>query len=358
MKPTNNIRVNKLKALIPPQLLTDEQPITQPIQSLVEKTRNDIANVLNGQDDRLVVVIGPCSIHDPKSAIEYAQRLQKAAEAYKNELCIIMRVYFEKPRTTVGWKGLINDPGLDGEFAVNDGLRLARQLLIEINSLGLPTGTEFLDTTIPQYIADLTSWAAIGARTTESQIHRELASGLSMPVGFKNGTSGDIKIAVDAIMAAKSPHHFLGVTEQGVAAIISTSGNSDCHVILRGSNDGPNYDAETVDYACRLLNEQKLTPRLMVDCSHGNSRKEYKQQLNVLTNLCERISVGDESLFGVMIESHLVEGKQNLNDKSPLVYGQSITDACIGWEDSVIALKMLSSAIQHRRVVQREIFNE
>ncbi|MCB1828146.1 MAG: 3-deoxy-7-phosphoheptulonate synthase, partial [Coxiellaceae bacterium] len=286
---------------------------------------------------------------DPQAAIDYAKKLKTAIEEYKNTLCIVMRVYFEKPRTTVGWKGLINDPRLDNSFDINQGLRTARELLLEINNLGVPTGSEFLDTIIPQYISDLTSWAAIGARTTESQIHRELASGLSMPVGFKNGTMGSIDIAVDAICAAKEPHHFLGVSKQGIAAIVSTEGNSDCHIILRGSKTGTNYDAASIAETAKLIEARKLPARIMVDCSHGNSSKNYTKQKDVLNSLCGQKQQGNQSIFGLMIESNLVAGNQALIPNEPLIYGKSITDACVDWEETQAFLKKLNDTVLSTR---------
>lgn len=348
-KKTSNLRIKNINPLISPALLSSEYPDSKKTRETVDRARIDICNILDSKDDRLVVVIGPCSIHDTKAALEYAERLKEAADKYQNELCIIMRVYFEKPRTTVGWKGIINDPYLNGTFSINNGLRLARELLININEMGLPTGTEFLDTTIPQFISDLISWAAIGARTTESQIHRELASGLSMPVGFKNGTGGSIKIAVDATLAAKHPHHFLGVNNDGLAGIVTTSGNQHCHIILRGSSQGPNYDKTTIDDATAQIKKADLIPRLMVDCSHGNSRKDHSKQISVLQDVCQQITDGSDDVFGVMIESHLVEGNQKLTDIENLTYGQSITDACIGWDDSLKALDILQNAVKQRR---------
>lgn len=347
MQATENLRIKSLKPLISPDLLHHELPISEQASQVVTTGRKSAEKIIAGEDDRLLLIIGPCSIHDPKAALEYATKLKKAAEKYQHELAVIMRVYFEKPRTTVGWKGLINDPNLDGTFNINEGLRVARKILLDINKLGLPTGTEFLDTIIPQYISDLVSWAAIGARTTESQIHRELTSGLSMPVGFKNGTTGNIKIAVDAIDAARHSHHFLGVTKDGIAAIVNTSGNAFCHVILRGSSDGPNYDAASIQNATEILAKSNLTPQVMVDCSHGNSNKNHEQQKVVVTDLCEQISKGSREIFGVMIESNLIAGNQKLTNN--LVYGQSITDACINWQDSEIVLEQLANAVKQRR---------
>ncbi|MBL8414976.1 MAG: 3-deoxy-7-phosphoheptulonate synthase, partial [Propionivibrio sp.] len=313
--------------------------------------RQAIHRILHGADDRLLVVIGPCSIHDVDVAIDYAGRLQNEAPRFAKDLLIVMRVYFEKPRTTVGWKGLINDPRLDNSFRINEGVRLARRLLLSINEMGLPCATEFLDTIIPQYTADLIAWGAIGARTTESQVHRELASGLSCPVGFKNGTDGNVRIAIDAIRAAQSPHHFLSVTKAGHSAIVSTSGNEDCHVILRGGKE-PNYDAAHVDAAAREIASAALAARLMIDCSHANSVKDFKRQLAVASDVAAQIAAGEDRIVGVMVESHLVEGRQNLVPDKPLEYGKSITDACIGWEDSVSVLETLAHSVRARRLVK------
>lgn len=349
MKNTRDIRIKELRPLISPGVLQEEVPITQETSQLVSKARKEICNIIKGTDDRLLVVIGPCSIHDTKAALEYANRLQGIAKILKNDLSIVMRVYFEKPRTTIGWKGLINDPYLNGSFNINKGLLYARQLLLDINQLGLPTGSEFLDTIIPQYISDLISWSAIGARTSESQIHRELASGLSMPVGFKNGTTGNIKIAVDGVYAAKNPHHFLGVTKEGIASIVSTRGNPCSHVILRGSNEGPNYDLHSINQATNFLNDKSLHARVMIDCSHGNSNKDHKQQKNVIDTIHQYLSQGNQNVFGVMIESNLVAGKQKLTTKENLTYGQSITDGCIDWNETVEVLNKLSDGVQKRR---------
>jgi 3-deoxy-7-phosphoheptulonate synthase len=327
-----------------------EFPCTTDISRTVYKTRHAVHDILRGDDDRLVVVIGPCSIHNPVAALEYAGRLMAQRKRLEADLEIIMRVYFEKPRTTVGWKGLINDPGLDGSFNINQGLRTARQLLINVNSLGLPAGCEFLDMITPQYIADLVSWGAIGARTTESQVHRELASGLSCPVGFKNGTDGNIKIAIDAIKAASQPHHFLSVTKGGHSAIVSTIGNNDCHLILRGGK-APNYDADNVQAACDLLAKSEVRTRLMVDASHANSHKDYRKQPMVLEDVAQQMEAGDERIFGVMVESNLVGGRQDLVTGQPLAYGQSITDGCIDWETSVGVLDRLAAAVRKRREV-------
>jgi 3-deoxy-7-phosphoheptulonate synthase len=338
--------------LSPPSQVIGEKPSTSMIAETVGAARQAVHRLLHGQDDRLVVVIGPCSIHDPKAALEYAERLAAERRRHAEDLEIIMRVYFEKPRTTVGWKGLINDPGLDGGFRINDGLRLARRVLIDINALGLPAACEFLDVTTPQYIADLVAWGAIGARTTESQIHREMASGLSCPVGFKNGTNGDVKIAVDAVLAASQPHHFLAVTQEGRAAIAATTGNDDAHIVLRGGRV-PNYGAEGVAAAVAELAKAGLPQRLMVDASHANSGKDHENQPGVVADISTRIGRGDRSLMGVMIESHLVAGRQELVPGRPLTYGQSITDACSDWSASVAMLDELASAVRARRAKAR-----
>ncbi|MBN77780.1 MAG: 3-deoxy-7-phosphoheptulonate synthase [Verrucomicrobiaceae bacterium] len=325
-------------------------PILDSSAQLINSTRSDIDNVLNGLSDKLLVVVGPCSIHDQKAAIEYADHVRKWISKYSNDLLIVMRVYFEKPRTTVGWKGLINDPSLDNSFDINNGLKIARSLLSEINEMGVPAGTEFLDAISPQYYADLISWGAIGARTTESQIHRELASGLSMPIGFKNGTGGSIKIAVDGIKAASQPHHFLSVTKQGVSGIVKTRGNKSCHIILRGSSNGPNCDSDSINETSKLLKDNDLPGQLMVDCSHGNSLKDYKRQVSVAENLSEQISNGSTDIASVMIESNLVEGNQKISSNlSDLVYGQSVTDSCVGLEDTEKILSMFADAVQKRR---------
>ena len=349
MQTTNNLRIKNIKALASPALVLDELPITQNAANTIKKARTEASDILHGKNDRLLVIVGPCSIHNPGAAIEYAKLIKQASEDYSDTLHLIMRVYFEKPRTTVGWKGLINDPDLDGSFHINKGLYTARQLLLDINTLGVATGSEFLDTIIPQYISDLTAWSAIGARTTESQIHRELASGLSMPLGFKNSTTGNIQVAVDAAYAATQPHNFLGVSQQGIAAIVSTTGNSDCHIILRGSQTGTNYDAETITEATASLDKVSLSQRVMIDCSHGNSQKDHNKQVTVAESLCEQLIGGSISIFGVMLESNLVAGRQNLGDKSDLTYGQSITDACVDWEQTTGILDKLADAVTQRR---------
>jgi 3-deoxy-7-phosphoheptulonate synthase len=341
----DDVHIAELRPLLPPAILMEELPVSDSIATMISNTREGIANIYNGSDDRLLVVVGPCSIHDTDAAIEYAKRLRAVVDQYKDELLIVMRVYFEKPRTTVGWKGLINDPGLDGSFNINQGLRTARKLLIDVAEIGLPAGCEFLDTISPQFIADLVCWGAIGARTTESQIHRELASGLSMPIGFKNGTDGSTQIAIDAIGAASHPHHFLSVTKQGLSAIVTTSGNKDCHIILRGSNKGPNYDSTAVSEATALLEKNNLAIQLMVDCSHGNSNKDFSRQPIVAADVGAQIANGSTAIAGVMIESHLFEG----NQKKPEAYGVSITDACISWETTETVLEGLAESIKARR---------
>jgi 3-deoxy-7-phosphoheptulonate synthase len=350
---TDDVRIREIKELSPPGHILREFPTTDAAAETTYEARQALHRVLHGADDRLVVVVGPCSIHDYDAAMEYARRLRAEMDRHAADLLILMRVYFEKPRTTVGWKGLINDPRMDGSFKINDGLRLARKLLWEVNELGLPAATEFLDTITPQYTADLISWGAIGARTTESQVHRELASGLSCPVGFKNGTDGNIRIAVDAIKAAASPHHFLSVTKAGHSAIVSTNGNEDCHVILRGGK-APNYDAAAVDAACGELAKAGLASRVMIDFSHANSSKQFKKQLEVARDVGTQLAAGEERIFGVMVESHLKEGRQDLKPGKPLEYGVSVTDACIGWEDTLVALDILADGVRARRVALAE----
>ena len=349
----DDVRIKAIKELAPPAHVLREFPASPKAAATTFEARTAIHRILFGADDRLLVVIGPCSIHDYAAAMEYARRLKVEADRLKDDLLIVMRVYFEKPRTTVGWKGLINDPHLDGSFAINEGLRLARQLLAEINELGLSVATEFLDMITPQYIADLIAWGAIGARTTESQVHRELASGLSCPVGFKNGTDGNVRIAVDAIKAAQAPHHFLSVTKAGHSAIVSTAGNDDCHLILRGGA-GPNYDADSVDAACKELSAAGVQGKLMVDFSHANSRKQHKLQVEVARDVAGQMAAGNDRIMGVMVESHLKEGRQDLKPGVELEYGKSITDACIGWEDSLVVLEVLAEAVRQRRVRRAE----
>ncbi|MEW6100334.1 MAG: 3-deoxy-7-phosphoheptulonate synthase [Pseudomonadota bacterium] len=350
---TDDERIRDVTPLPPPEHLIRFFPIRgTTIETLVGDTRQRIRRIMQHKDDRLLVIIGPCSIHDPAAALEYARRLVPQREKFADTLEIVMRVYFEKPRTTVGWKGLINDPYLDESFRIDEGLRIARQLLIDINRLGMPAGSEFLDVISPQYIGDLISWGAIGARTTESQVHRELASGLSAPIGFKNGTDGNIKIATDAIQAASRPHHFLSVHKNGQVAIVETKGNKDCHVILRGGK-APNYDARSVESACQELEAAKLPGTLMVDCSHANSSKQHERQLVVARDIADQIASGSKRIFGVMIESHLQAGHQKFtpgkDDPAKLEYGKSITDACLGWDDSLQALQALADAVKRRR---------
>ena len=345
---TDDLRITHLKELSTPEAVMREIPRTLTATRIVMAARNAIHAVLNGADDRLLVVVGPCSIHDPHAAVDYATRLAALRERLADRLEIVMRVYFEKPRTTIGWKGLINDPGLDGSFDINRGLHLARSVLSAINNLGLPAGTEFLDVTTPQYIADLVAWAAIGARTTESQIHRELASGLSCPVGFKNGTDGNVRIAADAVKSASHPHHFMAVTKQGHSAIVATSGNADCHVILRGGST-PNYDAASVEAAAVELTRSGVAPRLMIDASHANSGKKAENQPLVVADIARQIGGGERRIIGVMIESNLVAGRQDVSPDTALTYGQSITDGCIDWATTVSALDALADAIAARR---------
>jgi 3-deoxy-7-phosphoheptulonate synthase len=353
MPRTDDLRIREMKELVPPSHLIREFSCSEKAANTAANARTALHRILHGQDDRVMVVIGPCSIHDTKAAMEYAHRLVKERERFGNELEIIMRVYFEKPRTTVGWKGLINDPYMDNSFRINDGLRMARELLLNINELGLPAGTEFLDVISPQYVADLISWGAIGARTTESQVHRELASGLSCPVGFKNGTDGNVKIAVDAIKAASQPHHFLSVTKGGHSAIVSTNGNEDCHIILRGGK-APNYDAASVDAAAKDIASHGLASRLMIDASHANSSKKPENQVPVCADIASQIAAGDTRIVGVMIESHLVAGRQDLVPGKELTYGQSVTDGCIDWDASMKVLEGLAEAVRQRRLQNQE----
>ena len=345
---TDNTRITGLLEVSPPNDVISDFPITPPVSELVFKSRQNISDIIHGRDDRLVVVVGPCSIHDPKAAIEYAKKLKNLESSLSSELKIVMRVYFEKPRTTVGWKGLINDPNLDDSYDVNKGLREARKILLDINEIGLPAATEYLDIITPQYISDLISWGAIGARTTESQVHRELASGLSCPVGFKNSTNGSIQVAIDAIGSASQPHIFLSITKEGKSAIFNSSGNKDCHVILRGGKI-PNFESKFIKETSSILAKSGNSTSLMVDMSHGNSQKQFKKQLLVNKDIADQIASGERSIFGVMIESHLVEGNQSIGPKESLTYGQSITDACVSWEDTEVMLKLLSSAVKSRR---------
>ena len=351
MPRTDDLRIREMKELLPPSHLIREFGCSDKAATVAADSRNALHRILHGQDDRVMVVIGPCSIHDPKAAMEYARLLIKAREQHAGELEIVMRVYFEKPRTTVGWKGMINDPYMDNSFRINDGLRMARELLLQINELGLPAGTEFLDVISPQYIADLISWGAIGARTTESQVHRELASGLSCPVGFKNGTDGNVKIAVDAMKAASQPHHFLSVTKGGHSAIVSTNGNEDCHIILRGGK-APNYDAASVEQACKDIAANGMASRVMIDASHANSSKKPENQIPVVADIARQIAGGDTRIIGLMIESHLVAGRQDLIPGKELTYGQSVTDGCISWDDSIGVLEGLAQAVKQRRHVK------
>ncbi len=352
---TDDTRIKQLKPLIPPAIIMEDYPLSDAGSAAIDASRKAVENIMLGKDDRLLVVVGPCSIHDPAAALEYAEKLKAIRDELKQDLEIVLRVYFEKPRSRTGWKGLINDPMLDGSFQINKGLRIARKLLIDINEMGLPIGCEFLDTITPQFIADTVSWGAIGARTTESQVHRELASGLSMPVGFKNGTDGNIDIAVDAIMAAQTPHHFLSVTKQSVAAIVETKGNPSCHIILRGSQNGPNYLQEEVDAAVKKLQATKLPPHLMIDCSHGNSGKKAEQQPAVAKDIADQLRQGSEKITGIMLESNLFFGNQKLGDNpADLKYGVSITDACLAFDDTVPVLQNFADAVRCRREILRK----
>lgn len=349
---TDDVRVNNIEPLVSPAILIKDYPATPQIAEFVSKTRDAASEIIHGNDDRLLVVVGPCSIHDSKSAVEYAQRLHGLIERFKEDLLIVMRVYFEKPRTTVGWKGLINDPLMDGSYDINKGLNMARGLLLRIAELGVPSATEFLDTITPQYMADLIVWGAIGARTTESQVHRELASGLSMPVGFKNGTTGCLQIAVDAVVSASCPHCFLSVTKQGVSAIVNTAGNQSCHLILRGSSDATNYDEGSVKKAWELQQKAGITNRLMIDFSHGNSCKNFKNQPIVGRDVARQIAEGSDLIAAVMIESFLKEGRQKISEE--MEYGKSVTDACLGWDDSVKLLEELADAVRKRRALKKQ----
>ena len=345
----DDLRIGAVRPLITPALLQEWLPTPPAAQALVESSRAALSRVLHGQDDRLIVVVGPCSIHDHDQAMDYAQRLKEQADALADDLLVVMRVYFEKPRTTVGWKGYINDPHLDGSFAINEGLELARRLLLDVLAVGLPVGTEFLDLLSPQFISDLVSWGAIGARTTESQSHRQLASGLSCPVGFKNGTDGGVRVAADALLAAQAPHAFMGMTKMGVAAVFETSGNADCHVILRGGSKGTNYGAAEVEAACAMLRASGLREQVMIDLSHANSSKQHRRQIEVAEDVASQIAAGERRITGVMIESHLEEGRQDLVAGQPLKHGVSITDACIGFDQTGPVLRRLAEAVRARR---------
>ena len=351
---TDDLRICETKEVIAPLQVHDEMPISDAAAKTTLQARQDIHNILTGKDDRLVVVVGPCSIHDTVAAQEYARRLKVVKDEFKDDLLIIMRVYFEKPRTTVGWKGLINDPDLDSSFNINKGLRVARKLLLELNAQGIPAATEYLDLITPQYVSDLIAWGAIGARTTESQVHRELASGLSCPVGFKNATDGTIKIAIDAIGAAMSPHHFLSLTKAGQSAIFSTTGNEDVHIILRGGNDRPNYDAVSVEHVAEAMEQANIKPNIMIDLSHANSLKQCQRQIIVGEDVAGQIANGDRRIMGVMVESHLKGGSQTVVAGQPLTYGQSITDACLSWDDTVPLLKKFAEAVQKRRAISNK----
>jgi 3-deoxy-7-phosphoheptulonate synthase len=343
---TENTRIKSVRPVSTPAQVQAEIPLTEAAAATVVETRREIQDILQGRDSRLLVIVGPCSIHDPKAALDYATRLKALRAELKDELLLVMRVYFEKPRTTVGWKGLINDPHLNDSYAIEEGLRVARGLLVQLNDMGIPAGVEFLDILTPQYLADLVSWGAIGARTTESQLHREMASGLSCPVGFKNGTDGSVKVAVDAIVSAQNPHRFLSLTQDGQVAIFETAGNADCHVILRGGSSGTNYDAKSVDAACAALTKAGLRPEVMIDFSHANSQKQHRKQVSVGEDVGHQIAGGDERIVGVMIESHLVEGRQEIGPS--LVYGQSVTDACIHWDDTTTVLRELATSVAKR----------
>lgn len=346
---TSDLRVESIRPLLPPAVLLEDLPLTHAGAVSVSRSREDIVRILSGEDDRLIVVVGPCSIHDPAAALDYGRKLKTLSDELTPDLCIVMRAYFEKPRTTVGWKGLINDPHLDNSFAVNDGLQMTRALLLELIALGLPVGCEFLDPILPQFFADLVTWGAIGARTTESQVHRHLASGLSMPVGFKNGTGGSVQIAIDGVRAAASPHSFLGVTEQGIAAVVSTRGNPDCHVILRGSSTGPNYGERHVRQTLEMLRDCALPARVMIDTSHGNSGKDFRQQPIAAGEVGSQVAAGEAGIVGLLMESFLEDGAQELRPGQNLVYGQSITDGCMGWEMTVPVLHRLAEVVRARR---------
>jgi len=348
MYDTKDLRITDVKEILTPEELMTDLPLSEQASNTVHLARQGVYDALDGKDDRLVVIIGPCSIHDTVAAIEYGERLKVLKDELKDDLLIIMRVYFEKPRTTVGWKGLINDPDLDGSFHINKGVRKARELLLQLSNMGIPAGHEYLDLITPQYVSDLVSWGAIGARTTESQGHRELASGLSCPVGFKNGTDGRIQIAIDAIRSAQNPHYFMSLTLQGHSAIFCTSGNEYAHIILRGGNR-PNYDRESVNEAAERLESVGLSTGIMIDCSHANSQKQFQKQIGVCRDIAHQLKTGQDNIFGVMIESHLLEGRQDIEAGSSLIYGQSITDACIGWDDSKMLLVELAEAVRDKR---------
>ncbi len=353
-QPTSDLRIRTARPLLSPAILEEDLPLSETGSELVARYRREVGEILAGRDDRLIALVGPCSIHDPKAALEYAQRLKPVADRLARDLLVVMRVYFEKPRTTVGWKGLINDPHLDGSFMVNTGLRLARQLMLDIKAVGLPIGTELLDTTLGQYYTDLVSWAAIGARTAESQIHRELASGLSMPVGFKNRTDGDLQVAVDAIVSARHPHCFPSLTREGAPAVLATTGNDQCHLVLRGgSRTGPNFDRAHITEAVELLKKAGVPPVVLVDCSHGNSGKQHDQQPQVSADVAAQVAEGSRAIIGVMLESNLVAGAQKHESGRPLVYGQSITDACLGFDETVPVLEQLAAAAAARRGQRR-----
>jgi 3-deoxy-7-phosphoheptulonate synthase len=347
---TDDLRIQWTRVVLPPVFLEEELPISDAASATVLNARTEVSEILAGRDPRLMVVVGPCSIHDPKAAREYAAKLKPLIEELGEELCLVMRVYFEKPRTTVGWKGLINDPYLDQTYKINDGLRIARHLLLDLAEMGVPAGTEFLDIISPQYFVDLVTWGAIGARTTESQVHRQLVSGLSCPVGFKNGTSGNVQIAIDAILSASGEHTFLGGTKNGQTAIFATTGNPECHIILRGGGSKTNYDAASVEATCAQLKKAGLPERVMLDCSHANSGKDYNRQADVASDIAGQIAAGDKRIIGVMIESNLVAGAQKMVEGEPLVYGQSITDACIGWPETVAMLRELAGAVRAARI--------
>ncbi len=353
--PTDNLRITWTKVVLPPVFLEEELPITEAASATVFKARNEVIDILNGRDPRLLVIVGPCSIHDTEAARAYAELLKSAIAEHADELSIIMRVYFEKPRTTLGWKGLINDPHLDESFQINDGLRKARHLLLDLAEMGVPAGTEFLDMISPQYMSSLVSWGAIGARTTESQVHRELVSGLSCPVGFKNGTSGNVQIAIEAILSAGQSHNFLGHTKHGQTAIFVTRGNPDCHIILRGGRQTVNYDAASVEETCKQMEKAGIRPQVMIDCSHANSHKDHTQQLSVCRNVAAQIAGGDNRIVGIMLESNLVAGAQKLVPGQSLTYGQSITDACIDWEETKLALHELAAAVRSARPRERTV---